>query len=608
MIPHAGFRRPRDLALLAAVSVVALLVALAVPVSTEAAPAAGMAAVDVPTAPAAASWTPAGTPLTTRLRPSATLLNNGKVLVVGGTHAGTILNTAELYDPATNSWSATGSMAQARTWHTATLLPNGKVLVAGGYNGSHLSGAELYDPLTGTWSPAAGMGTARQNHTATLLGNGKVLVTGGDNTGLNPKLTQLYDPLAGTWSFSGFMSSSRYDHTATLLPNGKVLIAGGRNMSVLGQGTILSSTDLYDPGPGTWSITGGMNAGRQLHTASLLANGKVLVTAGQGPGYLATTEIYDPNPGTWSLTGSLSVGRSFHTATVLASGKAIVVGGRGYAGTLPGAELYDPDSGVWSATGSPQDTRDMHTATSLAGGRVVLIAGGYRLAFGEVGSAERYDERGGRGFGITHDPSSTWVTLSWLGGDIQAGYVLLRFNMDSGTTTELGPIGGSALTFNDSGAFSETVYCYVLVPFDGGGNMLGLSDLVCWVPNSNTLTFAFTTRLNQSNIASLNWTAVAGADNYTLWAVPLDGSAPRERLIRDVNATDNTGGVNTCYYVVPVQGGSPMGQSTMECAFPGVSTMSSAGSTASLHDVAAAALQVAQVRQADPHAAAPRWK
>jgi hypothetical protein len=480
------------------------------------------------------------------------------------------------------------------------------VLVVGGYNGTHLSGAELYDPLAGTWSLAVGMGTTRQNHTATLLGNGKVLVTGANTDGSSPRTAQLYDPLAGTWAVAGLMSDPRFDHSATLLPNGKVLVVGGRSVETLGQGTIWASADLYDPGPGTWSITGSMAAVRQLHTASSLADGKVLVTAGLGPGYLTRTEIYDPVAGTWSVTGDLSVGRAFHSATSLASGRVIVVGGRGYAGTLPGAELYDPVSGVWSATGSPQDARDMHTATSLSGGRAVLIASGWRVPSGNVGSAERYDERGGRGFGITHDPSLAFVTLSWLSGDVQAGYVLLRFNMDSGTQTELGPIGAGALTFNDSGPFSETVYCYVLVPFDAGGNMLGLSDLVCWVPNSNTLTFAFTTRLNQSNIAWLNWSAVAGADNYTLWAVPLDGSAPRERLIRDIAATDNTGGVNTCYYVVPVQGGSPMGQSTMECAFPGVSTMSTAGSTAALHEVAAAALQVAGSRQVDPRAVAPR--
>jgi hypothetical protein len=579
---------------------VALLAALVLPVSAEAAPATGVAPVAAPAAPAAAIWTPAGTLVTPRNRPTATLLANGKVLIAGGQNGSTFLNTAELYDPTTATWSATGSMAQARIWHTATLLPNGRVLVVGGNsNGTDLSGAELYDPNTGTWSPAAGLGTKRRTHTATLLGNGKVLVTGGDTTGLNPKLTQLYDPLANTWSYSGFMSSTRYDHTATLLANGKVLIAGGRNMPVLGQGQALASADLYDPGPGTWSATGSLNAARQLQTANLLANGKVLVAAGQGPGYLATTELYDPNVGTWSLTGSLSIGRSFHSGTALASGKAIVVGGRGYAGTLPGAELYDPDSGVWSATGSPQDARDMSTATSLAGGRAVLIAGGYRLSYGDVGSAERYDERGGRGFAITHDPSLAWVTLSWLSGDVQAGYVLLRFNMDSGTTTELGPIDGDALTFNDSGPFSETLYCYVLLIYDSGGNQLGNSDVLCWAPNTASLAFAFTTRLNQSGTASMNWTAVDGADGYTLWALPMDGSAARERSLRQVtNVTDDTGGINTCYYLIPTQGGTSLGYSTVECAWPGMSTLSSAGSTAgrSLQDVAAGARRAAASR------------
>src|SRR5262249_7044591 len=81
-------------------------------------------------------WYAAPSLTTARFAQTATLLANGKVLVVGGTSDGTTaLSSAELYDPGTNTWSAAGSLGTARDGHTATLLANGKVLVTGGRNG-----------------------------------------------------------------------------------------------------------------------------------------------------------------------------------------------------------------------------------------------------------------------------------------------------------------------------------------------------------------------------------------------------------------------------------------------------------------------------------------
>jgi N-acetylneuraminic acid mutarotase len=132
-----------------------------------------------------------------RLSHTATLLQNGKVLVVGGTIDGTFhYSSAELYDPSTNTWSSAGDMGRGngRSDHTATLLPSGKVLVAGGSGGaSYLASAELYDPSTNTWSSAGNMINARAGHTATLLTNGTVLVTSGVYYGTsNPPSCELY--------------------------------------------------------------------------------------------------------------------------------------------------------------------------------------------------------------------------------------------------------------------------------------------------------------------------------------------------------------------------------------------------------------------------------
>jgi WD40 repeat protein len=209
---------------------------------------------------------------------TATLLPNGKVLVVGGNNGTTSLSSAELYDPSTGTWTLTGSLNTARQSHTATLLPNVKVLVAGGSNGSTLSSAELYDPSTGTWTLTGSLNGSRYAHTATLLANGKVLVAGGYSGGTLSS-AELYDPATGIWSTTGSLIKERHYFAAILLPNGKVLVAGGETYNVY---AILSSAELYDPVAGTWTTTGALNTARVNHAATLLPDGKVMGRGGIG--------------------------------------------------------------------------------------------------------------------------------------------------------------------------------------------------------------------------------------------------------------------------------------------------------------------------------------
>jgi uncharacterized delta-60 repeat protein len=338
---------------------------------------AGDAIAQVPNA-----WSPTGSMGAARYNHSATLLADGRVLVAGGNLGSTVHASAEVYDPATAMWTATGSLSEARAWHTATLLPDGKVLVAGGYGSTYLVSTEVWDPATGDWSPNGALTNARYAHSATLLTNGRVLVVGGEAGGVAQSSAEVYDPSTDAWTLTGSMGTGRWQHTATLLADGQLLAAGGFGGQSSAGFFALVSAELYNPSTGSWSATGSLVRERSYHSATLLADGRVLAAAGAAVGALDSAEVYDPSTGTWALTGSLAARRWLHSAARLADGRVLIAGG--FQNALPphllvstaSAAVYDPSSGTWSPTGSLATARTVHTMTALSDGRI-LTAGGY---------------------------------------------------------------------------------------------------------------------------------------------------------------------------------------------------------------------------------------
>jgi hypothetical protein len=306
---------------------------------------------------------------------------------IGGTSTAVLNITV---NPEAPQFPATGLLVTARTQHTATLLNNGMVLIAGGQNSSNTATAtaEQYNPASQTFTSEGPLGTARYFHTATLLtsapNNGKVLIVGGQNSGGVLSSAELYDPNAGTFSATGSLITARAIHTATLLPSGKVLIVGGQN-----SGGVLSSAELYDPNAGTFSTTGSMANARMWHTATLLLSGKVLIAGGNSGGNLPTTsELFDPAFATFSGTGSMVNARMWHTATLLPSGKVLIAGGNN-GGNLPTtSELFDPAFATFSPAASLITGRFLHTATLLNSGAVLIAAG--QNSTGQLSSAELY--------------------------------------------------------------------------------------------------------------------------------------------------------------------------------------------------------------------------
>ncbi len=314
---------------------------------------------------------------------TATLLPDGRVLVLGGEGIFEREGWAELFDPESNVWSVLDGPFETRWSHAVALLRDGRVLIVGGMAGDlPAATAELFDPREGSWSPAASMESARLFHTATVLPNGQVLVVGD----VGPPSTELYDVLADSWATVGALSDDRIFHTATVLRDGRVLVVGGQ--AALG---LRRSAEVFDPLAVDWSVVGEMAEGRSSHSATLLEDGRVLVAGGLGQeGYLASAELYDPSKDTWSPAGSMNQARSSHTATVLDDDTILVTGGLGVEGQpISSTELFDPSTGTWRPAAELVHGRAFHTATLLANGNVLVVGG--LTPHGSAATSEVYD-------------------------------------------------------------------------------------------------------------------------------------------------------------------------------------------------------------------------
>ncbi len=161
----------------------------------------------------------------TRKFHTATLLKDGRVLIVGGEHSGTetlLVGRNLIYDPSTRSFSEAGDLQFDRVNHKAVLLQDGRVLIIGGIagEGPFVHTAEMFDPETNAFSPAGV--SAIDPLAATLLPSGKVLLMRSINGDI-----ALYNPAIHEFSPTGHSIGWRTQPTVTLLADGRVMVAGG---------------------------------------------------------------------------------------------------------------------------------------------------------------------------------------------------------------------------------------------------------------------------------------------------------------------------------------------------------------------------------------------
>lgn len=308
-----------------------------------------------------------------RLEHTMTLLEDGRILVAGGFGSGSATNalaTTEIWDPTTQTFTMAKPMKIARARHTATLLDDGSVLVTGGYDGTTETNfpEELYVPSSDTWLSAPSgmplMKVKRMYHDAVKLPNGKVLVASGccdDAYGT----AEVYDPANKTFTETPMLSKLHAAPTLTLLPDDRVLLVGNANLEV---------TELYDFKNDTWSTSGALQVPRNAHSATWLPGlGKLIVAGGDSfESKTNTVEAYDPMTGAWTTEEPLMTASREHTGTriMLEGAEDIVwVGGTGVSGeSLRRCER-------WSGQTCP----DLNVPRSQHRALVVFVAGGERV-------------------------------------------------------------------------------------------------------------------------------------------------------------------------------------------------------------------------------------
>jgi hypothetical protein len=310
---------------------------------------------------------------------TATVLNDGRVLIVGGCVVTgceqQLTNSSEFYTPASNRFSPGPSLNVARVGHQSLRLANGELLVFGGWAGQDATDVvERYNAQQNRFERLGKMTQARDGFTTTLLNDGQVLIVGGYQ-GRMQRLanSELYNPAKNTFTPVGSLHTARTSHTATLLANGQVLVVGGSS----GRGAILTSAEVFDPQTLSFYSVAPLNTARHKHAAVALPQGDVMIIGGASAGEFSdqynTSEKFDYRSQKFYPTAKMQSGRfKIPDAVALLDDGNVFI-----AGSAEKPEIYQQKTNSFRQTqGGINLELSFSTATKLPDGRV-LVTGGY---------------------------------------------------------------------------------------------------------------------------------------------------------------------------------------------------------------------------------------
>ena len=436
----------------------------------------------------------AGNMSTARSGASASRLSDGRILIAGGSFFnGKVTEasaTTEIFDPATGLFSPGAALPQGRAQHEATTLGDGRILLSGGFtydaNGfsQSLATAVLLDGTNGSVIGTANMTGARYEHSATALPDGRALILGGwTGTPFPPNTAEIYDPAgggaAGTFTTIAVQvpGGFRSEHTATLLTTGpragQVLIAGGSGSYP----EMATQNAFFDPATLTFSAAPGLLTPRWRHTATVLADQRILITGGETSWIsfksISAVEIYDPVTNQFETKPSLLTDRSDLTTVLLPpqfNGKVAVAGGSSSGGALSGrtVEVYDPsttDLAITTATLPDGATGIEYPAA------VVAAAGGtgagyeFSIAWGDLPAGLSINENDGTITGTPTAAGPVTVSIKVTDSASNTAYKSFTITVDRLTITSTSPLPNGVvnveynhqLAANGTGALTWTL-------------------------------------------------------------------------------------------------------------------------------------------------------
>lgn len=266
----------------------------------------------------------------------------------------------------------------ARTRSGSTLLADGRVLLVGGASPTNLAWANSEAFSLAAATPVGELANGRAESTVVTFADGSAWSFGGITNSSQfqvATLVESWDPVALAWSSRGNLRCNRNRHTATVLADGRVLLAGGTAVGPLED----RDAELWVPGVGPAAPANEMLVRRAAHTATRMPDGRVLVVGGYALGTgeaVALCEWFDPATSTFAPGPSLTTPRFYHAVVPLEDGRLLAIGGEEQGIELRAqCELYDPARDTWTPTGSLLRARTEVRAVRLLGGSVLVVGG-----------------------------------------------------------------------------------------------------------------------------------------------------------------------------------------------------------------------------------------